>query len=133
MSTKKPSKPHKAKSIPGGVAVDGRGNIVGNGNININMEQGTDPIQLADAFRTVYTSLEKISDPVLRSDAESLVKEIENEAQKGERADGAKVERWLRFLANIAPDIKDVVVSTLSNPLLGIGTVISKVIAKSKM
>jgi hypothetical protein len=60
------------------------------------------------------------------------VQKIETEVKKGDDADSSHVERWMKFLADIAPDVKDVLIDTLGNPIKGVSTVITKVIAKSK-
>ena len=42
-----------------------------------------------------------------------------------------KLERWLRFLGEMAPDILDVVIKTLTNPLLGISETAHKIAARA--
>lgn len=114
------------------ISIQGDGNVIGNGNrVNVN-KTGSTPTEYAQAFETIYGALQKISDPAVQQDAKDVVQKIESEIRKGDDADPSRVERWLKFLAEMAPDIKDVVVDTLSNPIKGISTVIAKVIAKAK-
>lgn len=60
------------------------------------------------------------------------VEKIRDEAAKGEQANPSKIERWLRFLLGMAPDIWDVVVKTLANPLHGLAEVARKVAARAR-
>ncbi len=110
--------------------IDGNGNIVGNNNVNVNI--GSSMAELTQAFETIHGAVRQVADPVIREDAEKIVQDIEKEVQKGEEANHSRVERWLKFLAETAPDVWDVAVDTLSNPIKGIGTVIKKVIEKAK-
>ncbi len=122
----------KKTNQPGRVSIDGNNNIVGNDNVNIDLKIGSNMAELTKAFEMVYGAVRQVEDPIIREDAEKIVQDIENEVQKGEEADPSRVERWLKFLAETAPDVWDVAVDTLSNPIKGIGTVIKKVIAKAK-
>ena len=122
----------KKTNQPGSVSIDGNNNIVGNENVNIDLKIGSNMAELTKAFETVYGAVRQVEDPVIREDAQKIVQDIEKEVQKGEEADPSRVERWLKFLAETAPDVWDVAVDTLSNPIKGIGTVIKKVIAKAK-
>jgi len=60
------------------------------------------------------------------------VQDVEAEVAKGEAANVGFVERRLRNLKRMAPDILDVVVNTLGNPTLGVATAIRKVLEKAK-
>lgn len=61
------------------------------------------------------------------------VQEVVKEAEKGEKADESRIERLINTLTAMAPDILDVVVTTLQNPLAGIGLVIKKIGEKAKI
>ena len=43
-----------------------------------------------------------------------------------------KVERWLKFLADMAPDILEVTAATLANPIAGVATAIRKIAEKAQ-
>lgn len=124
---KKPSKQNRDS-----VSIQGDGNIVGNKNISIFSKSGSTPIEFAQAFEKIYGAIDKVTDPIIRKSTKNAVEEIEAEIEKGENANMSQIEGWLKFLADMAPDIRDVVVDTLSNPIKGISTVITKVIAKAK-
>ena len=67
-----------------------------------------------------------------KTELTETVQKIEQEAVKGEAANPTKVERWLKFLAGMAPDIWDVTVASLANPVAGIATALRKVVDKAK-
>lgn len=123
-----------AKKIkqPRSIEIKGNNNIVGNDNVNMNLDIGSSMAELTQAFELVYRAVRQVEDPVIREDAKKIVQDIESEVKKGEEADPSRVERWLKFLAETAPDVWEVAVDTLNNPIKGIGTVLKKVIAKAK-
>ena len=55
------------------------------------------------------------------------MEQIAQEVEKGQQADASSIERVLNTVSAMAPDIFDVVITTLGNPLAGIGLVIKKV------
>ncbi len=67
-----------------------------------------------------------------KAEITGTVKNIRDEAAKGEKANPNKIERWIAFLAEVAPDIGDVVVETLKNPIAGVAEVVRKIAARAK-
>ena len=63
---------------------------------------------------------------------EAQVKKIEAEAAKGERADASKLERWLKTLARMAPDIVDVMAASLAGPVSGFTAVFKKIVERAR-
>lgn len=61
------------------------------------------------------------------------IEQVVKEAEKGETADPSRIERLLNTVSAMAPDILDVVVATIGNPLSGIGMVIKKIGEKAKV
>jgi hypothetical protein len=55
------------------------------------------------------------------------VEQVVKEAEKGGQADPGRIERLLNSISTMAPDILDVLVTTIGNPLSGIGLVIKKI------
>jgi len=55
------------------------------------------------------------------------VEQVVKEAEKGGQADPSRIERLLNSISTMAPDILDVLVTTIGNPLAGIGLVIKKI------
>ena len=54
------------------------------------------------------------------------------EVKKGQEANPAKVERWLHGLAAMADDIFQVTVTTLVNPVAGVGQAIRLIAQKAR-
>jgi hypothetical protein len=89
-------------------------------------------VDLSQRFTTVYTEIERRpADPnVEKEEIVDTVKKIETEAAKGDAANPTKIERWLKFLADAAPDILEVTAQTLVNPVAGVAEGIRKVAAR---
>jgi len=61
------------------------------------------------------------------------VAKVQTEAIKGKGADPSRLEKLLNILAVMSSDIFDVAITTLTNPLKGIGLVLKKVGDKAKV
>ncbi|MEJ2707358.1 MAG: hypothetical protein P8074_07060 [Anaerolineales bacterium] len=68
-----------------------------------------------------------------KQDLQDQVDKIQNEAAKGEQADPSRLEKLVNTLAVMAPDIFEVAVATLANPLAGIGLVMKKIGDKARV
>jgi hypothetical protein len=68
-----------------------------------------------------------------KQDLQDQVDKIQNEAAKGEQADPSRLEKLVNTLAVMAPDIFEVAVATLVNPLAGIGLVMKKIGDKARV
>ncbi|HEX7973556.1 MAG TPA: zinc ribbon domain-containing protein [Anaerolineales bacterium] len=90
--------------------------------------------ELAKLFSAIYDRIQaRPPDPnTEKPEIADTVKKIEEETGKGEQANPSRLERLLKTLALMAPDILDVTVATLTNPITGIATVIRKVAEKAK-
>jgi hypothetical protein len=116
------------------------GNISGSGAVPIGrgaqatVSQGLSVADLATLFKSIYQQIEaRPADPsVDKEEVIETVQKIEQEAAKIEQANPAKMERWLGNLAKMAPDILEVTVATLTNPVVGVATVIRKIAEKAK-
>ncbi len=53
-------------------------------------------------------------------------------AQKHEKVDEGFLSRRFRNIARMAPDVLDLVVATLANPLAGLGVTVKKLAEKAK-
>ena len=63
---------------------------------------------------------------------EAEVEEAEETEEAGEEADESFLERRLRNIKRMAPDILEVIATTFADPALGVSKVIQKVMAKAK-
>lgn len=68
-----------------------------------------------------------------KEDLKQQVEKIGDEVQKGSRAEVGRLEKLINTLNIMAPDIFDVVIATLANPLAGLGLVIKKIGDKAKL
>jgi hypothetical protein len=66
-----------------------------------------------------------------KQDLKQQVGKIKAEAIKGKQADPGRLEKLLNTLAVMSQDIFDVAVTTLANPLLGIGLAVKKINEKA--
>jgi len=67
-----------------------------------------------------------------KQEIQAQVDQIKNEAAQGEKANPNKLERWIRNLAGMAPDIVDVMAASLGGPITGLAAVIQKIAARVK-
>ncbi len=119
--------------VEGKVKVSGGGDFVGRDK-TVTYNYGTGVADLAQLFEAIYQQIEaRPEDPdVDHEEITDEVKRIEQEVAKAEEANPNKVERWLGTLAQMTPDIFEVVVASLANPAAGVATVISKIAKKAK-
>ena len=110
-----------------------QGVAVGRG-AHVELQSGIRAKELAEIFSQIYQKIEsRPSDAVVdQEEITDQVKRIENEVAPGNKAEPAKVERWLRNLAAMAPDILDVTVAALTNPIAGISMTVQKIARKVK-
>ena len=88
----------------------------------------------SEYIQQIFTAIEKHPDldPLDKKDLKSEVKELQKEDQKGPDADETRVARHLRNIKRMAPDILDVILITIGNPVAGFGMVAKKVAEKMK-
>jgi hypothetical protein len=96
--------------------------------------QGLGGDEIASLFAEIYQQIEaRPEDPdVDKEELTETVQKVQEEAAKGEEANPNKVERWLKFLSDMAPDILNVTVACLTNPVAGVATAIRKIAEKAK-
>jgi len=68
-----------------------------------------------------------------KKDLKEQVAKIQTEAAKGEQVDSGRLEKLVNTLSVMGPDIFEVAVATLANPLAGIGLVLKKIGDKAKL
>ena len=123
------------------------GNITGiSGEVNIAGEDITtnktvNGLSAADIkllFDQLYNNIDARAN-VSSADTEDLkaeLKEIQatvtEASKKNEKVDESFLSRRFRNIARIAPDVLDVVVATLGNPLAGLGVSVKKIAEKAK-
>ncbi len=117
--------------IGGSVSVDGNSKFVGRDD---NSTSGASAEQIAQLFQAIYKQIDQKSDlkPEDKQDLHADVHDVQTEVAKGDQADESFLERRLRNIQRMAPDILDVIVTTFADPALGLATVVQKVAATAK-
>lgn len=98
----------------------------------VTQNMGAEADQIAAAFKGIEQALTAMPTGQHKESAKRAVKNLKAEAQKGERADETKVQKWMNFLAETGPDVWEVAIDTFTNPIKGIGTVFKKIAEKAK-
>ena len=107
----------------------------GSANVDINQQVIHQPTpELEKLFKRAHKKIKtRPEDPkVAKEKLENQVKKIETEAAKGETADQTKLERWLKILAKMAPDIVEVMAASLAGPVAGFTVVFKKIVERAK-
>lgn len=139
MPKKKPVS-SKQTSVRVGNVSDISGNVnVAGGNITTHhTTTGLSGAEIKQLFDQIYTNIEARpqTSSADKEDLKAEVKEIEititEAAQKNKEVDEGFLSRRFRNVARMAPDVLDVNVATLANPLAGLGTIVKKIAQKAK-
>jgi cell division septum initiation protein DivIVA len=136
----KKSKSGKQTSVRVGNVSDISGSVnVAGGNITTHhTTTGLSAEEIKQLFDQLYTAIESRAETPTadKEDLKAEVKEIQSTvteaAQKNEKVDESFLSRRFRNIARVAPDVLDVVVATLGNPLAGLGVAVKKIAEKAK-
>jgi len=137
---KKKSQPGKQTSVKVGNISDVSGNVnIAGGNITTHhTTTGLSPAEIKQLFDGLYANIDAhVGTPSAdKEDIKAEVKEIQatvtQAAQKNEKVDEGSLSRRFRNIARVAPDVLDVVIATLGNPLAGLGVAVKKIADKAK-
>lgn len=126
-------KPSTGVSIGGNVNTNG-GDIAG-GNVNKGNVYHSSKINISevdDLFQPIYDKINTSKKIPLKSKklVKDYVSEIQSEIIKGEKKDDGVIEDRLKNIAIMTPDILEVILATLANPIIGLGVVVKKVTEK---
>lgn len=94
--------------------------------------EGASIEDVGQLFAMLKQRVENIGSTEEREDAQNAISKLEAEAVKGDKADESRVQKWMNFLADTAPDIWEVAVDTFINPVKGLSTVFRKIAERSK-
>src|SRR6266540_5742707 len=130
----------KQTSVRTGNISDISGNVnVAGGNITTHHTiTGLSAAEIKQLFDQLYSNIDARADssPADKEDIKAEVKEIQTTvtqaAQKNEKVDEGFLSRRFRNIARMPPDVLDVVVATLGNPLAGLGVAARKIAEKAK-
>ena len=132
-TTKKSPPFTSSQNITVGDVSGGTGIAIGPGaqaTVTKNINSRDDPITIA--FKAIAQANDAMPDGPHKDAAKATIKNLESEARKGDKADESKVNKWINFLAEIAPDVWEVAINTLLNPINGIGTAFIKVAGRAR-
>ena len=87
---------------------------------------------IANAFEAIQQKINAMPDGSYKNVAENAITALETEARMGEDASESEVQRWINFLAEIAPDAWEVAINIFANPIMGVGTVFRKIAERAK-
>ena len=99
---------------------------------------GLSAAEIKQLFDGLYTKIEADSkaSPADKEDIKDEVNKIQTKvaeaASKNEQLDESFLARRFANIARMGPDILDVVVATLGNPLAGLGVAVKKIAEKAK-
>jgi len=129
----------------GGVNISGKGNVSIGGDVvgrdkitTTTTTTGISAAELGKLFDQLYTEIEARpnTSPANKADLKAEVKDVQSvvtqAVAKKEKVDEDFLARHFRNIARMAPDILDVFVATLGNPLAGIGVAVKKIAEKAK-
>jgi hypothetical protein len=110
------------------------GDIVGRDKITTTTGSPDASQQLAEHFARIERLIAaRQPDPnVEKDEIKQTIQRIQTEAQKGDEASTAKLERWLMNLGAMADDIFQVTVATLANPVLGLAKTVQLIAQRAK-
>lgn len=128
----KPSSLPSSGNVSTGNITNSSGVAIGAGAIAIVAGTAKSIDEISRLFAPVVEKVNALPEGTHKEDAINAVKQLEIEARKDEKADEARVKRWLTFLAETAPDAWEVAVDTFVNPVKGVGTLFQKIARKTK-
>jgi hypothetical protein len=116
--------------IEGSVSTGG-GDFVGRDQVKTS---GLSAADVAKLFEPIYARIEARPNTSSedKADLKTDVQELQVEVTKGDKADESFLSRRLRNIQRMAPDILEVVTATLTNPLTGFSSVVTKVAQRMK-
>ena len=111
-------------NVTGSTIVTGNNNVVGS---TVNLQQ--------QYIQQIYEAIDARPDMPSgdKADLKGEIREIQEEDAKGEAADETFIAHRLRNIQRIAPDILEVVLETIKNPVAGFSLVAKKVAGKMKL
>jgi hypothetical protein len=127
------SKPKSGHSgdIRVGDITNAKGIAVGH-EASANVTEGISGEDIAKVFQPILQKAADLPEGPSKAIAQQAVTGLQQEVQKGDAAQEQNVSTWFSSLAQFAPDVWDVAVTTLANPVAGVAKVIQLVAKKAK-
>jgi len=118
------------KNVVGSINAGGHAKV----DVTQSLVQKTDNANFERLFELLEEKIKaRPEDPnVDKQEIKEQVNQIKAEAAHGEQANPNKLERWIRNLSGMAPDIVEVMAASLGGPISGLTAVIQKIAARVK-
>jgi hypothetical protein len=137
--SKKPNAGSQRNTVSVGniTGVSGNLNIAG-GNIETHQTNGLSAAEIRQLFDGLYTKIDTRENTPpnvkegLKADVEEIQEKVNEAVEKKETLEENFLLRRFKSIARMAPDILDVVVASLANPLGGLGVAVAKIAQKAK-
>ena len=113
-------------------------NVAGGNITTHHTTTGLSAAEIKQLFDQLYNAIgtNVKTSPADKEDIKTEVKEIQSTVtealQKNEKADEGFLSRRFRNIARMAPDVLDLVVAMLANPLAGLGVAVRKIAERAK-
>jgi light-regulated signal transduction histidine kinase (bacteriophytochrome) len=135
---KRKSDKHTSVKVGNISDISGTVNVAGGNIATHHTTTGLSAAEIKELFDQLYAKIE--TRPETRTadkeDLKAEVKEIQSTvieaAQKNEKVDEGFLSHRFRNIARMAPDVLDLVVAMLANPLAGLGVAVNKIAEKAK-
>ncbi len=98
----------------------------------VNQQTNAPVDDIAAAFGQLFEKINQMPEGTEKAVANSAAQALEKEAQKGPRAEEATVSKWFSILAQMAPDVFEVALTTFANPIQGLGMAFQKIAQKAR-
>ena len=118
-------------NIKVGDITNAKGVAVGHG-ASATVTEGVSGEEVTKLFQSLSQRVAALPEGPSKEIAQQAVTGLEQEVKKGEAAQEQNVSTWFNFLAQAAPDVWDVAVAALANPIAGVAKVVQLVAKKAK-
>ncbi|MEW6401001.1 MAG: toll/interleukin-1 receptor domain-containing protein [Chloroflexota bacterium] len=98
----------------------------------VQQQSGMSADEIVKIFSMLQQHVAKMPPGDEKDETKGALEKLQKEAQKGEAADETRVQKYIKFLAETAPDIWEVAVDTFLNPVKGLSTVFRKVAERAR-
>lgn len=134
----RPRKKHASSEINIKGSVNTGGGDIASGDISkgdVHQIYDSQIVDYGKLFQPVYQSIEhkKAIPQKDRQYLKKTVSEIQTEVEKESSARKAFIERRLRNISKMAPDIFEVILNTIANPIIGLTTLAQKIAQKANV
>jgi hypothetical protein len=97
-----------------------------------NQTVGMSGPEITALFQSLSQRVAELPEGPSKAIAQQAVTGLEQEVQKGDAAEEKNLRTWFNFLAQAAPDVWEVAVAALSNPVAAFATIVKLVAKKAK-